>query len=498
VYTSPRAGGQPVHGAKVVVRAGNQTQEVLTGLDGSFQLRIPGNAQTFNLTVIPPKGQGMAALTYEEVPVAAYRSPYGAASEMNIYLPAPASSLLPGYPARRGFIQGTLTLNGTPVESTTPRPADFSKLFDPPQPGEDGLVVFGGFRTVTTGTGGAYTIPVVSTNNLYALSGSLWAGNYTGTDTGDPNTATEYFWSHFQYIPEVRVYLGASSPFPTTSQDVALEAFDPASNPRVTLLPVQHDYSALGGFTLDPSNPDWNALAFSVPSFVHAIHSGEVELGQYYFLGESTKSLRVYKIPQGAASQQIQVLHVALRFDESFQVKDLSLVYTWRDGTNLDQAITARFLDTPKLAVADGATLSSTPTLSWQGVSGAKIYVVGVYDGDGNLVWAGITPKTSTTIPFPLASGATYFWDVYTNDQDELVDYIGKSPEAIQARLHLNLGHLAKLERLRPSPVNAYREKVARALMEAGQTPMPEAAYQRLLQNGYRESVSETRTFTVQ
>jgi hypothetical protein len=34
--------------------------------------------------------------------------------------------------------------------------------------------------------------------------------------------------------------------------------------------------------------------------------------------------------------------------------------------------------------------------------------------------------------------------------------------------------------------------------MEAGQTPMPEAAYQRLLQNGYRESVSETRTFTVQ
>jgi hypothetical protein len=27
---------------------------------------------------------------------------------------------------------------------------------------------------------------------------------------------------------------------------------------------------------------------------------------------------------------------------------------------------------------------------------------------------------------------------------------------------------------------------------------MPEAAYQRLLQNGYRESVSETRTFTVQ
>jgi hypothetical protein len=498
VYTSPRAGGQPVHGAKVVVRAGNQTQEVLTGLDGSFQLRIPGNAQTFNLTVIPPKGQGMAALTYEEVPVAAYRSPYGAASEMNIYLPAPASSLLPGYPARRGLIQGTLTLNGAPVQSTTPRPADFSRLFDPPRPGEDGLVVFGGFRTVTTGTGGAYTIPVVSTNNLYAASGSLWAGNYTGTDTGDPNTATEYFWSHFQYIPEVRVYLGASSPFPTTSQDVALEAFDPASNPRVTLLPVQHDYSALGGFTLDPSNPGWNAFAFSVPSFVHAIHSGEVELGQYYFLGENAKSLRVYKIPQGTASQQIQVLHVALRFDESFQVKDLSLVYTWRDGTNLDQAITARFLDTPKLAVADGATLSSTPTLSWQGVSGAQIYVVSVYDGDGNLVWAGFTPKTSTTIPFPLASGATYFWDVYTNDQDELVDYIGKSPEAIQARLHLNLGHLAKLERLRPSPVNAYREKVARALMEASQTPMPEAAYQRLLQNGYRESVSETRTFTVQ
>jgi hypothetical protein len=239
----------------------------------------------------------MAALTYEEVPVAAYRSPYGAASEMNIYLPAPASSLLPGYPARRGFIQGTLTLNGTPVQSTTPRPADFSKLFDPPRPGEDGLVVFGGFRTVTTGTGGAYTIPVVSTNNLYAVSGSLWAGNYTGTDTGDPDTATEYFWHSFQYIPEVRVYLGASSPYPTTSQDVALEAFDPASNPRVTLLPVQHDYSALGGFTLDPSNPDWNALAFSVPSFVHAIHSGESRARPVLLPGRKRKELKGLQDP---------------------------------------------------------------------------------------------------------------------------------------------------------------------------------------------------------
>ena len=440
----------------------------------------------------------MAALTYEEVPVAAYRSPYGAASEMNIYLPAPPSAPLPGYPPRRGFIQGTLTLNGTPVESTTPRPADLSRLFDPPKPGEDGLVIFGGFRTVTTGNGGTYAIPVVSTNNLYAASGSLWAGNYTGTDTGNPDTATEYFWSHFQYIPEVRVYLGASSPFPVTSQDVALEAFDPTSNPRVTLLPVQHDYSALGGFILDPSNRGWNAFAFSVPSFLHAIHSGEVELGQYYFLGESAKNLRVYKLPQDAASQQIQVVHVALRFDESFQVRDLSLTYTWRDGTNLDQAITARFLDTPKLTVADGATLSSTPTLSWQGVSGAKVYVASVYDRNGNLVWAGFTPRTSITIPFPLSSGATYFWDVYTDDQTDLLDYIGKSPETIQARLHLNLGRLAKLEHLHPSPVNAYREKVARALMEAGQNPLPEAAYQNLLQMGYRESVSEIRTFTVQ
>jgi hypothetical protein len=127
VYTSPRAGGQPVHGAKVVVRAGNQTQEVLTGLDGSFQLRMPGSAQTFNLTVIPPKGQGMAALTYEEVPVAAYRSPYGAASEMNIYLPAPASSLLPGYPARRGLHPGHPDPKRHPGGKHHPPPCGFQQ-----------------------------------------------------------------------------------------------------------------------------------------------------------------------------------------------------------------------------------------------------------------------------------------------------------------------------------------------------------------------------------
>ncbi|BDG27885.1 hypothetical protein [Thermus thermophilus] len=495
VFTSPSAGGQPVHGAKVVVKAGNQTVQTSTGLDGGFTLQIPGNVQTFTLTVIPPAGQGMAALTYEAVPLAAYKSPYGAASEMNLYLPAPASRTLPGYPTRTGYVAGTVTLNGNPVASTTPRNA--SQLFLPPAPCEDGLVVFGGFRTVTTNAGGQYQIPVASTNNLYAASGSLWAGNYTGTDTGDCNTATEYYWSEFQYIPEVRVYLNGS----TTLQDVALEAFDPGANPsRVATLQVAHDYSGLSGFNFNPNDPNWNAYGVSVPSFAHAIHSGEVELGQYYYLGQTTKAVRVYKIPSGTTAQQISFLHTALRLDpDTFEVKDFSRVYQWRDGTNLGQGLTATFLDTPKLQVNDGASLGANPTLSWSPVNGAKIYVVSVYDAQGALVWAGFTPNTSITVPVALQSGATYFWDVYTDDQTEMLEYIGMDPAALQARLYLDLERYPRLRHFRAAPVSRYRGELAQAFRESlGHLPGPQAAYQNLLQNGYRESVSETRSFTVQ
>lgn len=495
VFTSPSAGGQPVHGAKVVAKVGNKTLEATTGLDGSFSLQIPGNAQTFTLTVIPPAGQGMAALTYENVPVAAYKSPYGAASEMNIYLPAPASRTLPGYPTRTGYVAGTVTLNGDPVASATPRGS--SQLFDPPAPCEDGLVVFGGSRTVTTDNSGQYQIPVASTNNLYAVSGSLWAGNYMGTDTGNCNTATEYYWSEFQYIPEIRVYLNGS----TTSQDVTLEAFDPGTNPsRVVSLQVTHDYSGLSGFHFDPNDSNWNAYAVSIPSFVHAIHSGEVELGQYYFLGQTTKTVRVYNIPPGTTAQQIAFLHRALRLDpNTSQLKGRSWVYQWRDGTNLSQGLTAKFLDTPKPQVNDGANLGTNPTLSWSPVSGAKVYVVSVYDAQGALVWAGFTPNTSVTVPVSLQSGVTYFWDIYTNDQTEMLDYIGMDPAALQARLYVDLNHYPRLKHLQTSPVNRYRGELARVLREAlGYLPGPQAAYQNLLQNGYRESVSETRSFTVQ
>ncbi len=491
VFTSPGAGGQPVHGATVVAKVGNQTVQATTGLDGSFTLQIPGSAQAFTLTVIPPGGQGMAALTYENVPVSAYKSPYGAASEMNIYLPAPASRALPGYPTRTGYVAGTVTLNGSPVASTTPR--TLSQLFQPPAPCEDGLVVFGGSRTVTTNASGQYQIPVASTNNLYAASGSLWAGNYTGTDTGNCSTATEYYWSAFQYIPQVRVYLNNS----TSSQNVALESFDPGTNPnRVTLLQVTHDYSGLSGFNFN----NRSAFAVSVPSFAHAIHSGEVELGQYYFLGQTTKTVRVYRIPSGTTAQQISLLHTALRLDPATsQLKDLSWVYQWRDGTNLNQGLTATFLDTPKLQVDDGASLGANPTLSWSPVNGAKVYVVSVYDAQGALVWAGFTPNTSTTVPISLQSGATYFWDVYTNDQTEMLDYIGMDPTALQARLYLELERYPRLRHLRASPVNRYRGELAWAFREnLGHLPGPQAAYQNLLQNGYRESVSETRSFTVQ
>ncbi len=492
VFTSPRAGGQPVHGARVVAQVGHRRVETTTGLDGRFALQIPGNAQTFSLTVIPPKGQGMAALTYEEVPLSAYRSPYGAASEINLYLPAPPSRTLPGHPVRAGLLTGTVTLGGQPVASSTPR--NPNGLFDPPRPCEDGLVVFGGFRTTTTDAQGQYQIPVASTNNLYAASGSLWAGNYTGTDTGDCETATEYYWSHFQYVPDVWVYLNGSP----TQRDVALEAFDPQANPnRVTTLQVSHDLSGLSGYNPDPASPQWNALSFSVPSFAHAIHSGEVELGAYYYLGTTTKALRVYKIPSGATSQQISLVSVALRFDNDLQVLDFSRAFHWRDGTNLGTPLTVTFLDTPKLGVGDGATLGSTPTLSWNPVSGGKVYMASVYDGSGNLVWAGFTPKTSIAVPFPLQGGATYFWDVYTDDQTEMLDYIGRDPLALQARLHVDLEHRPRLKDLRGNPVNSTRGELAQAFLE-NLGPLPQGAYQGLLQRGYRESLSEIRTFRVQ
>lgn len=492
VFTSPRAGGQPVHGAKVIAQVGNRRVETTTGLDGRFSLQVPGNAQTFSLTVIPPEGQGMAALTFAEVPLSAYRSPYGAASEMNIYLPAPPSRTLPGYPIRAGFLTGTVTLGGQPVASSTPR--NPNQLFDPPIPCEDGLVIFGGFRTVTTDASGQYQIPVASTNNLYAASGSLWAGNYTGTDTGDCQTATEYYWSHFQYMPDAWVYLNGSQ----TQQDLALEAFDPQANPsRVTILEVTHDLSGLSGYYPDLNSPQWNAFSFSIPSFAHAIHSGEIELGQYYYLGETRKALRVYKIPSGVNSQQISLFSVALRFNSDFQVLDFSLAFHWRDGTNLGTPLTVAFLDTPKLGVADGATLGSTPTLSWNPVSGGKVYMVSVYDGEGNLVWAGFTPRTSITLPMPLKSGTTYFWDVYTDDQTDMLDYIGMDPATLQARLYVDLNHLARLRQLKASPVNHARGELAKAYRES-LGYIPQGAYQGLLQNGYRESVSEIRSFRVQ
>ncbi|WP_243093626.1 hypothetical protein [Thermus thalpophilus] len=297
-------------------------------------------------------------------------------------------------------------------------------------------------------------------------------------------------------MPEVRVYLNGS----TTPQDLALEAFDPQANPsKVKLLNVTHDYTALSGFEFDLQSPNWNAFSFAVPYFVHAIHSGEVELGQYYYLGTTAKQLRVYNIPSGTAAQQIYLQNIALRIDpNTFQILDLSLVHQWRDGTNLGQSVTATFLDTPKLQVGDGANLSTTPTLAWSNVAGAIVYVASLYDAQGNLLWAGFTPNTSITVPFALQGGATYFWDVYTDDQTEMLDYIGMDPAVLQARLFLNIAHHPRLKHFQTHRVNRYRGELARAFREnTGQMPLPQAAYQNLLQRGYRESISEVRSFRV-
>lgn len=125
------------------------------------------------------------------------------------------------------------------------------------------------------------------------------------------------------------------------------------------------------------------------------------------------------------------------------------------------------------------------------------MYVVSVYDQTGKLVWVGYTPKTEIALPISLSSGATYSWDVSTDDQTGMLEYIGMDPSALQARLYVNLDHYPKLKGYKGSTVNQARGRMVQAFLE-GQGYVPQGAYQNLLQRGYRQSVSETRTFSVQ
>lgn len=511
VYQSISTGGNPVTGAQVKLTAGSVSKSTITGPNGAFQLSYEGQAN-FSLTVTPPAGSGLRSVTYDDVPVAAYKDQYGAAGEMNIYLPGGPAVALPGTGSVFGCITGRLldTDGTTPVvanpppktpDRTSPAACDGSQpkgLFNDGgtaiQPGENGLVIFGGFRVVTTKADGSFRVPLFTGNNGFAFSGSLWGGNYTGTDTGDPNTATAYFWEKFAFKPRADLYTKPSNFIDTPAGDLVLEPFDPATNPKVTTLPITHDTSALSGFDFsDPSK----ALSFSVPIFNHAIHSSGIELGQYYNIGAGAMNMRVIKLDPAAKSQQIEVDSTALNADSA-----RSTINQWRDGSNLSTPLTAKFLAIPNLqAPANNSNgQSRTPTLSWKAVPQATLYEVDVYDADGNLVWYGLTQKTSLTVPVSLAANANHFWRAFAYEGLEMTDAIGRDPDALQAARWVNPARLAGLEGFRSNPVNDAYGRIAQAYLGTlGYIPSAKPAGQRYLQNlltnGYRESASEVFAF---
>lgn len=512
VYQSISTGGSPVAGAQVQLQVGSSTKSALTDSSGAFALTY-GGAANFSLTVIPPAGSGLGSVTYDGVAVAAYIDQYGSAGEMNIYLPGGPAATLPGTRSTFGCITGRLldTDGTTPVVANPPAQAPnraspaacngsqptglFNAGSTAISPGENGLVLFAGFRVVTTQAGGSFRVPLFTGNNGFAFSGSLWGGNYTGTDTGDPNTATAYFWEKFAFKPRADLYTKPSNFIDTPAGDLVLEPFDPATNPKVTTLSITHDTSALSGFNFNDPN---KALSFSIPLFNHAIHSSGIELGQYYHLGAGAMNLRVIKLDPAAQSQQIEVDSTALNLDTSAR----STVTQWRDGTNLSTPLTAKFLAIPSLqAPANNASSQPrSPTLSWNAVPEATLYEVDIYDANGKLVWYGLSKNTSLSVPITLEANKAYLWQAFAYEGLEMSDAIGRDPDATLAARWINPRHLAGLKGFPSNPVNEAYRRMAQAYLDTlGYIPAARPTRQRYLQNlltnGYRESASEVFAF---
>ncbi|BDP42684.1 hypothetical protein DAETH_26530 [Deinococcus aetherius] len=524
VFASASAGGAPVQGARVTANLGDSTQSVITGPDGRFSLKLntARTAQAFTITVEPPARSNLYASTYDNVPLEAYRSQYGAANELSIYLGTTRpSAALPGAAPRRGCLTGLLKdLGGQPVVSNAlavvsvsggkpvPRPlydncateltaipnlaAGFATL---PQPGETGLVIYGGSRVVRTDAQGKYLMPIQTTQNLHAVSGAMWAGNYDGGEESE--TSASVFWSKFQYIPEVPVFTSGA----TDTRDITLEAFDPATNPRVTTQPIRYDAGAI-----DKAN---NAVfdVYTSPSFEPAITSGTFPLGEYYTVDPAGgHNLRVPKLGQDNRAQNVTVETSLYRYSaDGENVTGTSSFTAWRDGTNLGGALTANFIGIPAPQAPAQAEEKTPrmPTLSWNSVPNAKTYVVGVYrvtDTGATPVWVGYTTNTSLKVPLTLEANAEYLWQVSTDDSTEMLDYIGKDPLSAEAARWKSAGGLAKGRHLE-SALNTWRGEVAAGVLQAtGQLPQflggPAAAYQRLQETGYRSSDSQEFTFT--
>ncbi|WP_102125528.1 hypothetical protein [Deinococcus planocerae] len=522
VFASATAGGAPVQGARVTASLGDATQSAITGPDGRFSLKLNAAraAQAFTLTVEPPARSNLYASTYANVPLEAYRSPYGAAGELSIYLGTTRpSAALPGAAPRRGCVTGTVQdTNGQPVASNAlavvpvsggqrvPRPlydncatefsaipnlaAAFATL---PQPGETGLVIYGGSRVVRTDAQGRYLLPVQTTQNLNAVSGAMWAGNFDGGEESE--TSASVFWSKFQYLPEVPVFTSGA----TDTRDITLEDFDPATNPRVTTQPIRYDAAAVD----KPTGAIFDVL--TSPAFEPAITSGTFPLGQYYTLNPAgSHDLRVVKLAEGNVAQNVTVETSLFRSSADGQTATGTSSFTaWRDGNNLGDALTADFIGipAPQTPGQEEEGASRTPTLSWNGVERAKTYAVGLYrltETGATPVWVGYTTNTSVQVPLTLEANADYVWQVSTDDSTELLDYIGKDPLRAEAARWKSAGTLKA--RGPQSVLNTWRGQVAAGVVQAtGQVPqrfeLPGAAYQRLQETGYRSADSQEFIF---
>jgi hypothetical protein len=520
VTNSPDAGGNPVNGAQVQVRIGKKSLSVSTGPTGEFSVPFKdiGRASNFTLNVAPPFGSFLSSRTYEGIPLDAYSSVLGGANDIQVILSNASGGQLPITPLHYGNFVGTLREGETAYKSTNPlgrrvadekgRRACLSRtvtapcLNDPPQPGEDGLIVANGQFTAVTDKNGKYLIPRRTIFNTYGTSIAMWAGDYNGTDTGDVKTAFEVFWSKFALKQVANVFLGTdpANP-PINTNDFALEAFDPASNARVTSIPVAHDTSGLEGYNF--SGEGANALSYSIPKFTPTIGTAAFELGQYVDFTAGPRNLRVFKIPDGAQAQNIEITSQAINLATGSN----STVTTWHDGTNLTQNVNAKFLGIPSIqspAIGE-VNVSTTPTLSWKAVPGARLYGLDVIDAQsGLIVWSALTGRTSISLPYSLAPNTQYVWGVATDDQYSIGEIFGASPTALAASRWVDTNHVFKLRGKGHGndAMNTWRGRQAAGYLERNGS-LPSVGIgtdlrpgQRLISRGFRSSSSESASFT--
>jgi hypothetical protein len=208
------------------------------------------------------------------------------------------------------------------------------------------------------------------------------------------------------------------------------------------------------------------------------------------------------KIADGVQAQNIEITSRAVNLKTGAN----SSITNWRDGTNLTQALNAKFLAIPSIqSPAIGATNVSTwATLSWKGVPGARLYATYIVDAKTQaLVWLAYTERTSISLPYELAANTKYIWGVDTDDSYSLGDIFGTSPTTIAAGQWLNTDGIFKLRgRNIENAMNTWRGNLAAGYLERDGA-LPSAGIgkdtrpgQGLTTRGFRSSSSESASFT--